>query len=344
MAPTIALILDLLVAGLLIATIIYAVTLNRRLIELQESRSELEGLIRSFGEATARAEAGTKAMKRTAAETGEALQKNLERGKALRDELQFMIEAADALAQRLAEAPTAARGPVSPIPARRPVTESPRMDSSRSDSPRPDPPRPEPSRLDTLRSDTLRSDALRADPPRFEPSRAEVRRPPALDLDGGGDLPRGRGALARLESFVSDPPKAEPPRPEPPRLEPSRSEPSRSGARPSLDLDGGGDLPRGRGALARLESFVAESSRAEGPSLSEPDEGRESRGWGPPPRTDSAASESPRRSGGKPDAVERGAVPSGVTLADESRPARREGTEGLSRAERELLEAMENRR
>ena len=314
MAPTIALILDLLVAGLLIATIIYAVTLNRRLIELQESRSELEGLIRSFGEATARAEAGIKAMKRTAAETGEALQKNLERGKALRDELQFMIEAADALAQRLAEAPTAARGPVSPIPARRSVTESPRMDLSRSDSPRADPPRP-------------------------EPSRAEVRRPPALDLDGGADLPRGRGALARLESLVSDPPKAEPPRPEPPRPEPPRS-----GVRPSLDLDGGGDLPRGRGALARLESFVAESSRAEAPSLSDPDEERESRGWGATPRPDLAASESSRRSSGKPDVAERGAVPSGVTLADESRPARREGTEGLSRAERELLEAMENRR
>ncbi len=317
MAPTIALILDLLVAGLLIATIVYAVTLNRRLIELQESRSELEGLIRSFGEATARAEAGIKAMKRTAAETGEGLQKNLERGKALRDELQFMIEAADALAQRLAEAPTVVRGGPQAGPVRRPIADAPRSDPSRSDSSRSDLARPEPSRSDLARS---------------EPPRSEPRRPPA-EADSGTDLPRGRGALGRLDSFLSDPPRSEPVRTESSRIEP-RLLPEPEGER---------DLPRGRGALARLESFVSDSTRTEPPPPPEsegewPAGAFEVRGRGGASRNEAPPSEAVRRPVGRADVTER------LLLADESRPARRDGGEGLSRAERELLEAMENRR
>ena len=73
MSPIVTLILDLVIAGLLVATIVYAIQLNRQLIKMREGRSEMEGLIRSFNEATTRAETGIKAMRRAAAETGEGL-------------------------------------------------------------------------------------------------------------------------------------------------------------------------------------------------------------------------------------------------------------------------------
>ena len=51
-----ALILDILIAILLIATIAYAVMLNRRLSDLRKDQTELEQLAQSFNDATIRAE------------------------------------------------------------------------------------------------------------------------------------------------------------------------------------------------------------------------------------------------------------------------------------------------
>ncbi len=99
-----SLILDLAVVGLLVATITYAVILNRKLGQLRNNRQELEALIKGLNEAVARADTGIKGMKRTAAETGEALQKAITRAKELRDELQIVIETGDALASRIERA------------------------------------------------------------------------------------------------------------------------------------------------------------------------------------------------------------------------------------------------
>lgn len=113
-----SLVLDLLIIGLLVATITYAVVLNRQLTQLRESRGELESLVRGFAEATMRAEAGVKAMKKTAGESGEALQATIEKAVGLRDELQLMIETADSLANRLENA---TRGGGASVPPARPA-------------------------------------------------------------------------------------------------------------------------------------------------------------------------------------------------------------------------------
>jgi hypothetical protein len=138
MANILPLVLDVVVVGLLVATISYAIILNRQLIRLRESRGEMEELVRNFSEATGRAEAGIKAMRRAAAEVGEGLQRNIERAQALRDELQFMIEAADGVAARLEGVVSSNRGTAAPpavaggnrmpakaasVPARRPMPE-----------------------------------------------------------------------------------------------------------------------------------------------------------------------------------------------------------------------------
>lgn len=133
-----ALVLDLAIVALLVATIGYAVTLNRQLSRLRDSRAELEELVRGFAEATERAEAGVQGMRRMAAESGEKLQKTVDRAQAIRDELQFMTEAADSLAARLEGAVGQGR-PAQPAPQAMPAgrpAEPPLTASRLADPPR----------------------------------------------------------------------------------------------------------------------------------------------------------------------------------------------------------------
>lgn len=104
MSPTISLILDLVIVGLLAATIAYAIILNKQIVKLRESRGELAELIKGLNEAISGAETSVRGLKKTASETGEDLQRTVNKAQTLRDELEFMIEAADALANRLGSA------------------------------------------------------------------------------------------------------------------------------------------------------------------------------------------------------------------------------------------------
>ncbi|MBI3517518.1 MAG: hypothetical protein HY060_26090 [Proteobacteria bacterium] len=97
---TISLFLDVIVAALLIATIVYAAMLNRRLTGLRSNKAELEALIHSFGESCARAEAGVKTL-RSATDEATRLQAYLDRSQALRDDLSFLLDRGSSLADRL---------------------------------------------------------------------------------------------------------------------------------------------------------------------------------------------------------------------------------------------------
>lgn len=101
MSPLISLIIDLVLVGLLAATIAYAIILNKQIVKLRESRGELAELIQGLNDAMGKAEGGVRNLKKTAADTGEDLQRTVTKAQTLRDELEFMIEAADALATRL---------------------------------------------------------------------------------------------------------------------------------------------------------------------------------------------------------------------------------------------------
>lgn len=103
------LILDVIVAILLAATIGYAVMLNTRLNQLRKNRDDLVKLVAAFNDATARAEAGIPKLKRAAEEAGSGLQERVEKAQSLRDDLAFMIERADAMANRLEGSVRAAR-------------------------------------------------------------------------------------------------------------------------------------------------------------------------------------------------------------------------------------------
>ena len=95
------LILDGLVVVMLAATIFYAAALSRRLNKLRDNRREMETAVRRFAEASVKADASVKGLKRTADESGTSLQKLIDRSQALRDELAFLVEAAEAVADRL---------------------------------------------------------------------------------------------------------------------------------------------------------------------------------------------------------------------------------------------------
>lgn len=126
MSPTLTLVLDLVMVGLLVATITYAIILNRQIVRLRESRGELAELITGLNDAMAKADGSVRGMKATAHNTGESLQKTIDRAGALRDELQFMIEAGNTLADRLSgfseDRPKAAPPrPAAKAPAPRPL-------------------------------------------------------------------------------------------------------------------------------------------------------------------------------------------------------------------------------
>jgi hypothetical protein len=110
------LVLDIIIAILLAATIGYAVLLNNRLSQLRKNRDDLARLVAAFNDATARAEAGIPKLKRATEEAGSTLQERVEKAQSLRDDLAFMIERADAMANRLEGSVRTARSEVKPSP------------------------------------------------------------------------------------------------------------------------------------------------------------------------------------------------------------------------------------
>lgn len=138
---TYAVILDIVLVGLLIATIVYAIILNKQIIHLRDSRQELAELIAGLNDAMAKADSGVKGMRKTATDTGEGLQKAIDKAMALKDELTFIVETGEALADRLGLAGgspgntgTAVAKPrpaaAAPVPAVRPASRSSLIDDT----------------------------------------------------------------------------------------------------------------------------------------------------------------------------------------------------------------------
>jgi len=108
-------ILDVAIALLLGVTIGYAIVLNRRLARLRDGQSEMRELVEGFNAATAQAQANLSKMQALAKEAArgpanpnwasvqERLNADIERGEGLRDDLAFLLDRAERLADGLAE-------------------------------------------------------------------------------------------------------------------------------------------------------------------------------------------------------------------------------------------------
>ncbi|NNE82770.1 MAG: hypothetical protein HKN28_02250 [Alphaproteobacteria bacterium] len=93
--------LDLLVAGLLVATIAYAIVLNRRLSQLRGGAEQMERLVSDFYQATTRAESGVSALKEFAGRNESGILEQLQSMQKLRDELEYLVERAEGQGARL---------------------------------------------------------------------------------------------------------------------------------------------------------------------------------------------------------------------------------------------------
>ena len=91
------LIIDIAVAVLLVVTIAYAITLNKRLMRLRKDKKDLENLAKTFGESTMRAEENINHLRTIA----QALDIQMERAQSLRDDLAFLADRGGSTADRL---------------------------------------------------------------------------------------------------------------------------------------------------------------------------------------------------------------------------------------------------
>ncbi len=75
--------------------------LIKNLATLRQGRLEMERFVHEFNATVIRAEAGIKGLRNAARESGDDLEKMIERSMVMRDELSFIVESADQLAERL---------------------------------------------------------------------------------------------------------------------------------------------------------------------------------------------------------------------------------------------------
>ena len=101
-------ILDLVLIVMVGIGLVQAARLIRHLAGLQQGRVDMERFVREFNATVMRAEAGIKNLRSAARESGDDLEKLVEKSNMVRDELRFIVESADQLANRLTSAASGA--------------------------------------------------------------------------------------------------------------------------------------------------------------------------------------------------------------------------------------------
>lgn len=99
---TLTLMVEIVVAVLLLVTLAISLVLNRRLGNLRANQDEMRRLIGDFDKALTKARQGLSELKTASATADTAHEERMKQAKTLRDELGFMIETGDRLADRLA--------------------------------------------------------------------------------------------------------------------------------------------------------------------------------------------------------------------------------------------------
>lgn len=108
------LLINLAIIGLLIPTIIYAYRLNKSLNILRQNQSSLAKLVEALNEATFKAENSIPKLKSVTEHSSEGLKEVVDSAKELKDDLLFINERADNLADRLENVISSSRNTVSP--------------------------------------------------------------------------------------------------------------------------------------------------------------------------------------------------------------------------------------
>ncbi len=92
-------------AVLLLVTIVYAVKLNISISGLRERESELREMIERFNEASNQALDSVRVLKSVGVDADRQFKASIDRAQALRDDLAYMIERGEKIADRIEHAP-----------------------------------------------------------------------------------------------------------------------------------------------------------------------------------------------------------------------------------------------
>lgn len=112
--------LNLVLAGLLVAVIVYAILLNKRLGAWRDGKAELAKAAAQFTAAAERAELAIVELKAASEASGRLLEDQTRRALVLKDDLEMLVERAEPTADRLVERVRVGVSPM-PEPARAPV-------------------------------------------------------------------------------------------------------------------------------------------------------------------------------------------------------------------------------
>ena len=106
--------IDMVFVTLLVATIVFAFRLERRLASLRGTKEQLAAVIGDLNAAAARAEAGIRGLKSAAETVGASLEDRVKRARSLNDDLTVLVQTGQRVAQKLELARPAARAPDEP--------------------------------------------------------------------------------------------------------------------------------------------------------------------------------------------------------------------------------------
>jgi chromosome segregation ATPase len=93
--------LELVLVGLLLVMLFHAIRLERALVRLRRDRASLEKLVTGFAASTQQAESGIQRVRSAADGAGQQLETQLAKSISLKDDLAFLTERGDRLADRL---------------------------------------------------------------------------------------------------------------------------------------------------------------------------------------------------------------------------------------------------
>lgn len=106
MSEWIRTLLDLALIGVVAAGLVQASRLIKHLAGLRQGRVDMERFVHEFNATVIRAENGIKGLRQAARDTGDDLERLVEKGSLVRDELHILVESADQIADRLSKAAT----------------------------------------------------------------------------------------------------------------------------------------------------------------------------------------------------------------------------------------------
>ena len=117
------LVTDVMLAVLLVAVIVYAVILNRKLAVLRDAKEEFETLLGNFGETTQQAQTNLESLRGEAQTVKRDFDQELEQMKAslaevhsLADDLEYLVKRGEKVADRLAGKEQSANGAAANAP------------------------------------------------------------------------------------------------------------------------------------------------------------------------------------------------------------------------------------